>query len=273
MPRPKRNKVIPIRRDLAKRFQADMAKERNVIGRKIVEARKKLGVTQPELAELLGYFGIHVQTPAVSKWETGENIPNAYQLVALCHALDIEGGLDFFTGPILPKKEILNAQGQRMLNSYREFLESNPRYTINYHVAMIEMPVSLLPASAGFGDYLDDENMEKQEFPASAVPDGADFAVPVDGDSMEPLYHDGQLVWIQLTPTINVGDVGLFVVDGHGYIKTYDEQEPDEEAYHDFIDVDGVLHPQVVLISQNDAYQPKLITPSMNFRVVGRVLN
>lgn len=160
-----------------------------------------------------------------------------------------------------------------MLNNYREFLESNPRYTINYQVAMIEMPVSLLPASAGYGDFLDDENMEAREFPASSVPDGADFAVPVDGDSMEPLYQDGQLAWIQLTPSLNVGDVGLFIVDGHGYIKTYDEQEPDEEVYEDFLDCDGFLHPQIVLISQNRDYDPKIITPSMDFRIVGRVLN
>ncbi len=75
------------------------------------------------------------------------------------------------------------------------------------------------------------------------------------------------------TPNLNVGDVGLFVVDGHGYIKTYDEREPVGEAYGDYLDADGVLHPQIVLISQNSAYQPKIITPNMNFRVVGRVLN
>ena len=115
--------------------------------------------------------------------------------------------------------------------------------------------------------------MEAREFPASSVPDGADFAVPVDGDSMEPLYQDGQLAWIQLTPSLNVGDVGLFIVDGHGYIKTYDEQEPDEEVYEDFLDCDGFLHPQIVLISQNRDYDPKIITPSMDFRIVGRVLN
>jgi transcriptional regulator with XRE-family HTH domain len=268
-----KDNIISFRKDISKHFQADLAKERNVLGRKIGEARKKEGLTQGELSELLSHFGVNVKTPAVNKWEKGETVPNAYQLVALCHALNIEGGLDFFTGPVVPKKEVLNAQGLRMLNNYREFLESNPRYTINYHVAMIEMPVSLLPASAGYGDFLDDETMETREFPASSVPEGADFAVPVDGDSMEPLYHDGQLAWIQLMPYLNVGDVGLFIVDGHGYIKTYDEREPDEDEYEEFIDSDGVLHPQVVLISQNKEYQPKIIKPDMDFRVVGRVLN
>lgn len=269
----KDKKVLAFRKDLSKHFQADMAKEKNVLGRKICEARKRAEITQVELSARLSTFGVNVKTPAVNKWEKGETVPNAYQLVALCYALNIENGLDYFTGPITPQRDTLNLQGQRMLSNYRDFLESNPRYTINYHVAMIEMPVSYLAASAGYGDYLDDEYFEKREFPASSVPDGADFAVPVNGDSMEPLYQDGQLVWIQRTSYLNVGDVGLFIVDGHGYIKTYDEQMPEEDTYDEFLDSDGVLHPQIVLISQNKEYDPKIITPEMDFRIVGRVLN
>ena len=271
---PKTNtKIIPYNRDVSSRFRADMAKEKNMIGKKISEARKKMGITQAELPGLLSYFGVHVKAPAVNKWEKGETVPNAYQLLALCHALDIPEGLDYFTGPILPKKEVLNATGLRMLGNYRDFLESNPRYTINYKVIEIEMPVSLLPASAGTGDYLDDECFERKMFPASSVPEGADFAVPVDGDSMEPLYKDGQLAWIQATSSLNVGDVGLFTVDGHGFIKTYDEKEPDEEHLEEYLDSNGVLHPQVILISQNKAYEPKIITPNMRFQIIGRVLN
>lgn len=268
-----KDNILYFKRDISKHFQADMAKERNVLGRKIGEARKKAGITQGELSKLLTHFGVHVKTPGVNKWEKGETVPNAYQLMALCHALNIEDGLDFFTGPVMPRKEVLNAQGLRLLNAYRDFLEGNPRYTVNYEVTMIEMPVSLYPASAGFGEYLDGEEMDKQEFPASSVPDGADFAVPVDGDSMEPLYQDGQLVWVHQTPNINVGDVGLFLIDGHGYIKTYDERMPDEDDFESYLDSYGVLHPQVVLISQNKKYKPKVIEPGMDFRVVGRVLN
>ena len=268
-----KDSLISFRRDRSGHFQADIAKEQNILGRKIGEARKNAGLTQRELSELLVQFGVHVQTPGVNKWEKGETVPNAYQLIALCHALNIDGGLAFFTGPVAPKRDVLNAAGRRMLNSYREYLESCPRYTVHDHVAVIEMPVSLLPASAGYGDFLDDENMQMQEFPAGSVPEGADFAVPVDGDSMEPLYRDGQLVWIQKTVTLNVGDVGLVTVDGHGFIKTYDEREPDDDVYEEYLDSDGVLHPQIVLISQNRNYEPRIITPGMDFRIVGRVLN
>ena len=272
----KHDKVIPIqsgRPSFSNSYRADLAKERNIIGRKICEARKKAGLTQAALAELLASFGVSVQAPAVNKWERGESIPNAYQLMAVCHALGIDGGLGFFTGPVSERRETLNAEGLRMLNSYRQYLESRPRFQNIVQARTITRSVSLYPASAGFGDYLDGEAFEDVEFPENAVPDEADFAVPVDGDSMEPLYVDGQLAWIQKTEQLRDGEVGLFVVDGDGFIKTYKEEIPAAENYEDFIDSYGILHPQVFLVSQNKKYPPKAIMPFMNFRIIGRVLN
>ena len=181
------DKIIPMARkenDLSKRFRADLAKEYNIVGQKIGEARKNAGMTQAAFAQALASYGVSIKTPGVNKWEKGETIPNAYQLMAVCHALGIEGGLDYFTGPVSRHQEVLNSEGLRMLNSYRQFLESKPRYLNNYEVETVTMPVSLYPASAGFGDYLDGEAFEDMEFPASSVPEDADFAVPVDGDSM-----------------------------------------------------------------------------------------
>lgn len=265
--------IVPLHPDLSSRFQADKAKERNIVGKKIKDARKKLGITQTDFAKSLSQYGVRIKTPGVNKWENGETVPNAYQLLAVCHALQIERGLDYFTGPLIPRKEILNTEGLRNLNQFREFLESKPRFTNQHKVELIRKPVSLYPASAGFGDFLDDERFEMKEFPVSSVPEDADFAVPVDGDSMEPLYVNGQLVWVQLTPQLNAGEIGLFVIDGEGFIKTYDEREPDEQELETYLDSNGVLHPQIVLISQNEKYEPKVIKPQMNFRIVGRVLN
>ena len=83
-------KIIPLHANHSPRFQADLARERNIIGRKIKAARNKTGLTQREFAETLSAYGIKIQTPGVNKWEKGETIPNAYQLVALCHALKID---------------------------------------------------------------------------------------------------------------------------------------------------------------------------------------
>lgn len=47
----------------------------------------------------------------------------------------------------------------------------------------------------------------------------ADFAVDVAGDSMEPLYSDGDTVLVHAQPAVNEGEIGLYVYRGDGYIK------------------------------------------------------
>ncbi len=248
------------------RYDAEKARERNEIGARLTEARRALRMTQGELAAALGLRGVRVQTAAVSKWEKGDSVPNAYQLAAACDAL----GMALF-GP----EERLNDEGRRMLAGYRGYLESLPAYRRRAAAAgsTVEMSVSILPASAGFGEALDSNLFERRPFPASSVPAGASFAVRVSGDSMEPVLQDGQYAWVEECSVLRPGEVGLFVVDGEGFVKVYDEREPEGGDAEDFTDSEGVRHPQPVLVSCNEAYAPKVITAGMDFRIIGRVLN
>jgi SOS-response transcriptional repressor LexA len=198
-------------------------------------------------------------------------VPGAYQLLALGRALDISCWEDE-----APEGEIpLNGEGLALLSGFRGWLESQPRYRSRLRppAALKEMNVSLLPASAGLGEALDNNAFERMSFPAASVPAGASFAVRVHGDSMEPVLHDGQYAWVRETASLNPGDVGLFIVDGDGYIKVYGEQAPAPEEREAFTDSAGILHPQPVLLSCNEQYAPKVISSESGFRIVGRVLN
>lgn len=265
-------KVVRLHPELSSRYRADIAKDRNLIGKKIGEARRKLHITQAELSERLAAFGVHVKTPAVNKWECGETSPNAYQLLAICHALEIQNGLSFFTGTISSETDMLNAEGRLMLSRYRELLESNPRYTAKRkNIKKTRVKVSELPASAGYGDEIFEQNFEWVDFPADTVPAGTDFAVRVDGDSMLPVFLDKQTVFIQKCESLRDGEVGLFVYDGKTYIKIYTESLPEEDELEDYMDSDGVIYPKICLESYNDAkYQPIPVTSEL--RIVGRVL-
>jgi len=247
------------------RYDAQRAREQNELGERIARARRERHRTQGELAEALAERGVRVQTAAVSKWEKGDSVPNAYQMLALCDALEM---------PLFPG-ETLNEEGARMLQGYREYLESQPKYRRRFlhTVPMTEMDVSRIPASAGFGEALDSNQFEKRAFPAASVPAGAAFAVRVHGDSMEPVLQDGQYAWVEKCIRLYPGEVGLFIVDGEGFIKVYDEREPEGEEAENFTDSEGVRHAQPVLISYNRKYAPKLISSGMNFRIVGRILN
>ena len=248
------------------RYNAEEARARNEIGARMMQARKALRMTQGEVVSALAVRGVRVQTAAVSKWEKGDSVPGAYQLAAWCDVLKI---------PLFGEEEKLNGEGRKMLAGYRGYLESLPAYRrcSAQTGTVVEMNVSTLPASAGFGEALDNNLFERRAFPASSVPVGASFAVRVSGDSMEPVLHDGQYAWVEECSRLNPGEVGLFVVDGEGFIKVYSEREPDGDEAENYTDSEGVCRPQPVLVSCNEAYEPKVITSGMSFRIAGRVLN
>lgn len=257
----------------------DTVKEReeNIIGLRIQEARTSRGLSLEELSTLLAENGLTIKRQGIGKWESGVSVPNAYQLLALCDALRIEEGIAFFTG----KRESfgeLDDVGLRKLEEYRKDLIASGRYKRhkaerNSIIDYIDMRVTLLGASAGTGAFLDEELFETMRFPANTVPVNADFGIRVQGDSMEPVYHDGQIVWVQQCETLRPGEVGIFILDGEGFIKLYDEKEPDEDNIDAFIGSDGVLHPQPVLISYNENYEPRCVSPNSMFSIAGRVLN
>lgn len=255
-------------------YDAANDRERNGIGRKLESARQAKGVSLRALAELLRTRGVEVEYQAPWKWEKGITVPNAYQLLALCDALEIPDAFRYF----MNSGEGLNAEGMRKLAEFREDLLASGRYkpapaAKKSVVRYIEMPVSTLAASAGTGEFLDEENIVLMRFPETSVPAGADFALRIVGDSMEPVYQDHQLVWVQICNTLRPGDVGIFVLDGAGYIKAYDEREPDPDERDEYTDSSGVVHNKPVLISYNEKYAPKIIDAASRLKICGRVLN
>ncbi len=252
-------------------YNAAKDRECNYIGNQIRAARKSMKLSLEQLSQILMGYGVDIGRVAVNKWEKGISIPSAYQLLAVCAALHLEDGFDYFVSNT--KRPLLNAEGRRKVKEYREDLIASGKYREVppvLEIRYLDMPVSDLPVSAGTGAFLDEGNFEMVSFPESSIPDGAEFGVRVSGDSMEPVYHDGQIVWVQRCETLRTGEVGVMIYDGQGYIKAYAEQEPDDpEAY---LSSDGVRRMQPVMVSYNKAYAPKPASPELEFRIVGRVL-
>lgn len=256
-------------------YNAAQDRKTNFLGKKIAEGRISLGMSLSNLSDVLQNYGVTVSKSAINKWEVGINVPNAYQLMALGQALHVEEDMGFFMSS--SQHSQLNKEGIDKLRGYRDDLIASGRYTpIRYNSNVIqfrEMPVSNLSASAGVGEFLDEGNFEMVSFPESSIPPKAEFAIRVSGDSMEPVYQNGQYVWVQKCNQLSVGEVGIFIYDGDGYIKVYNEQTPFEADTECFTDSYGVLHKQPVLVSYNKKYNPKVISALTNFQIVGRVLN
>ena len=156
-------------------YNAAADREQNYLGKKIAQARAEAGLSLNGVRQLLAVRGIRVGVPAINKWEQGETVPNAYQLMALAELLGVEDDLTYFMSSS-PRAQ-LNREGLRKVAAYRDDLIASGRYRPQEHtIAFREMPVSYLSASAGTGQFLDEGNFELLSFPDSYIPEGAECA-------------------------------------------------------------------------------------------------
>lgn len=83
------------------------------------------------------------------------------------------------------------------------------------------IPLFELPVSAGPGEYLDTEAAASVRIPVTEKTAYADYALRISGNSMEPKYHGGDLLLVQNAESVEVGELGIFLLDGCGFFKVY----------------------------------------------------
>ena len=234
------------------------------IGNQIKTFRKSAGFTQDELAKRL-----NTTKQTISRYEKGDRKANQDMLFELCDIFGVSID-DFFpsqnetlqsptTSPIQTIYDQLHQPRKAKVLTYaeRQLEEQNEEETKGNEVSEVIQLYSYdyydHPASAGTGQYLNDVRVERIELPVDI---DADFVIPIKGDSMEPDYHDGDLVFIQTSVDLNDGVIGVFNYNGDAYIKQLVIDE--DQAY---------LH------SLNPAYKDMPITPDTDFRIIGEVVD
>ena len=113
------------------------------------------------------------------------------------------------------------------------------------------------PAAAGLGNPIEIPPSHIEQYPSDYVPPQTNFGVLISGDSMEPKIPDGSTVFLQATPVLDNGEIGIFVLDGKAYCKQL-KKDPDSQ--------------QVKLHSLNPEYKDIEIPPFTELKVLGRVL-
>ena len=193
-------------------------------GSRLAAARKAVGLNQTQVAERLTAAGYPVRTQAVSKWERNTTLPSALQLVELCRIYRIRDVVAAFA----PAEET----------------GAPARILPLYHLAV----------SAGTGELLDGAGYDTVEVGEEVSP-RADFGVRIAGDSMEPRFVHGQIVWVHRQETLRDGEIGIFLYNGAGYCKRL-ERRVGETA----------------LISLNPRYAPIRVAPGDELRLFGKVV-
>lgn len=226
------------------------------LGELISRRRKELGLNQAQLAAGLNALGFQLSNQAVSKWENGSTLPNARQFLALCDVLSVDDIRGVFSGRGEGLLAGLDREGRKLVMDYVYLLRSSGQYSADkIGPALRSLPLYSLPVSAGTGQFLDGEDYEMVEV-GKEVPEGANFGVRVAGDSMEPRFHDGQVIWVRQQRSLMTGEIGIFLYDGSAYLKQLVAGED-----------------RMVLHSLNPRYDDIVISPELPLRVLGKVLS
>lgn len=86
---------------------------------------------------------------------------------------------------------------------------------------MLTIPFYKNRVSAGMGAHINSDEVSQISVVENDKTKRADFALRVSGNSMEPRFHDGDILLIEETPEVAIGELGIFICDGEGYFKEY----------------------------------------------------
>lgn len=245
------------------------------IGKRIKEARERLGLTQSELGELIGVTG-----SAITNYEKETSHPKEPIMYKLFDALHVDANYLFQDVVNIPSKindvtlaEYDHIKKYRIISEKDEdgkaLVDSTVDYVYNriklvqekdlqlstlqeqLHIQKLHNRMCLYSylgkiACAGAGFYFDDIPTDTIEVPYM---EGADFIIGVSGESMEPTYHDGDKLYVQKINALTLGDEGIFTVRGECFVKELGERG---------------------LISRNPNYDD--IEGTEDIRLIGRVL-
>ena len=219
------------------------------IGEKLKKLRETNCMTRKESADKLKELGIDISDKTLYGYESGRNSPNADMFLALCQIYKCNNVMETFSDSV---DDILFTNEEwGIVEKYRFISDHSPegKETVDYilnrefkiaqtlqennaaTVSDTAAPIRLINyyyrlASAGTGQILFDTPPTKRiEIPNIKEYQHVDYAIGVNGKSMEPTYKDGDTLLIEVTEEINVGEIGIFLVDGECYVKKLGEKE------------------------------------------------
>ena len=208
----------------------------STIGSRLKESREGKGLLQSELAKMIGVKSAGV----ISNWEQDVSKPDANKMVKLCQVLGISLSylLDYYGEEKTP---LYSSEASRLADAYDNKLDCWGRQAVRELVATeaarcederqlskspLEEPkvinLYLEPAAAGIAAPTLGADYEHYELKPEDPP-GAAYAVRLQGDSMEPHFPDGSMVFVN-HDALRDGDIGIFSVDGGTVCKQYHQE-------------------------------------------------
>lgn len=224
--------------------------------KKLKEARNENNLTQKQLANQLTELGRKTSNTVIANWESGLNSPDVDTLQLICSILKKDTNYFFDLS-----ESIINSEpNQYVLDLYNSLSPNNQLETVRYMRFLktsnnsIEPKIQILGQTAAGKpiEYGDSYAQDIEDI--SNIPDNADYALVVNGDSMEPLIRNKQLIYVKQCLDVENGTIAVVEIDGAVTCKKV-------YKWADHIE----------LQSLNTAYEPIIITAG-NFKILGKVL-
>lgn len=204
------------------------------VGSRIKELRESKNISRSELANLLG-----VTVGSISNYENEVSSPKESILFKIMEALHCDANYLFQDAVNMPTmKNNVSVEEHHIVEKYRT-LDTHGKEMVDftldkeYERCQVKeesadyIPDNIRPidyyrkmASAGSGQVVFEDNVaERITIPDIPEYKRVAYAIGVNGNSMEPLYYDGDILLVEPTVDIRVGEIGIFIVDGEAYVK------------------------------------------------------
>lgn len=226
----------------------------DILAQQIILLRNRFKMTQEDLAVALGY-----SKQTISNWETGLKTPRMGAIQKLADYFNVSKSF------LIDGEEVTN---KNILSIYNRLNESNQIKVYNFAEKTLENQnnnivdlreyrdidiQSTVSAGTGVVD-LDASHVERISY-NGFIPNKYDAAFRVQGDSMEPVFQDGEIVFVVKDEDVRNGQIGVVLIDGEAFIK---------KMY-----VEGN---KLRLVSLNKQYEDIIANGSNQITVYGRVV-
>lgn len=214
--------------------------------------------TIEKMSKLFGISPLYLMCLSDSENEVSEIVKRTIDVMKQLQLSRQKNVLNYATSQLAEQQDnLLEAVVEFEYEGVKQSIDKN---VINFVTCRdyeegIPMRISVAKTSAGSGVMLyDDAEIDTIIFPEEEVYDDSPevTGIIVKGDSMQPKYHDGDVLWVDSRCSVDHGQIGVFSVDGESYVKKKGHKK---------------------LISLNSKYEDILINEYTEFFVIGKVVD
>lgn len=241
------------------------------IGKGLKNLRKNKNMTMEQLANDLNnkYPNLMKLTKGkISKWENEKEEPRLSTAKILAEYFNVK------INDLYSDTESTYKEDNDITTVYNQLTPPRQHNVLDYAKHQLELQNNTKDNIVDFNDYKDNKVNEASVYGYVSAGTGEqifdepqfkvavkgdvpihDLALQVNGNSMEPMFHDKEVIFIEKTHEIKNGQIGVFIIDGETYVKKVYVEEN-----------------RLTLVSLNKEYPDLHFYENQSIELVGKVI-